>query len=51
MEGGREGREGVREEGKWRDEGRKGVGEGGSGGGRVQHQQLGCFTFTLREIT
>ena len=41
----------MREEGKWRDEGRKGVCEGGSDGGRVQDQQRGCFTFTLREIT
>ena len=41
----------MREEGKWRDEGRMGVGEGGSDGGRVQHQQRGRFTFTMREIT
>ena len=52
MEGGKgREREGVREEGKGRDEGRKGVGEGGSDGGRVKHQERGCFTFTLREIT
>ena len=55
MEGGRERRgreregEGVRDEGKWREEGSDG--EGGSDGGMVQHQQRGCFTFTLREIT
>ena len=33
--------EGGREEGD----------EGWSDGGRVQHQQPGCFTFTLRKIT